>query len=259
MIQTARLFEPPRVLVVDDEPQIRHFLRISLKTEGYQVVEACSGEEGLGLCARQSPDLVILDLGLPDVDGATVLQSLREWSTVPVIVLSVRDREQDKVQALDLGANDYVTKPFGVEELLARVRSQLRTRERSNASHADQPARFDDGDLCIDLAFRTLTLAGDDVHLTPKEFAVLKVLLLAAGRIVTQSQLLKDIWGPTHTQDTHYLRIVIRRLRQKLGDDPTEQRYIQTEPGVGYRFVGRMDDGNSHPPARSRSDGTEHF
>lgn len=232
----------PCILIIDDEPQIRHFLLISLKTEGYELLEAENGETGLGLCARYSPDLVILDLGLPDMDGSDVLAALREWSTVPVIILSVRDRELEKVKALDLGANDYVTKPFGVDELLARVRTQLRNYGRNRGASTETSAIFDDGALHIDLSMRKITVDGNPVRLTPKEFAVLKVLMLASGKIVTQSQLLKDIWGPTHTQDTHYLRILIGRLRQKLGDDPTEQRYIQTEPGVGYRFLESVDN-----------------
>lgn len=234
--------EKPSILIIDDEPQIRHFLRISLKTEGYEVLEAEDGETGLGLCARHAPDLLILDLGLPDMDGSDVLAALREWSSAPVIILSVRDREVEKVKALDLGANDYVTKPFGVDELLARVRTQLRSHEREqNSSAAETPAIFDNGALHIDLARRAITVGGSPVRLTPKEFEVLKVLLLASGKIVTQTQLLRDIWGPTHTNDTHYLRILIGRLRQKLGDDPTEQRFIQTEPGVGYRFIETSD------------------
>ncbi len=229
--------EKPCILIIDDEPQIRHFLRISLKTEGYELLEAENGEIGLGLCARNSPDLVILDLGLPDMDGSDVLGALREWSPVPVIILSVRDRELEKVKALDLGANDYVTKPFGVDELLARVRTQLRNDGRNGGPPNEATVILDDGTLHIDLSMRKITVNGEPVRLTPKEFAVLKVLMLASGKIVTQSQLLKDIWGPTHTKDTHYLRILIGRLRQKLGDDPTEQNYIQTEPGVGYRFM----------------------
>lgn len=237
MTAPAQNREKPCILIIDDEPQIRHFLRISLKTEGYELLEAENGESGLGLCARHSPDLVILDLGLPDMDGSEVLAGLREWSTAPVIILSVRDRELEKVKALDLGANDYVTKPFGVDELLARVRTQLRNYERKQASSPGASVVFDDGELYIDLSMRKVTVKGDPVRLTPKEFAVLKVLMLASGKIVTQSQLLRDIWGPTHTTDTHYLRILIGRLRQKLADDPTEQHYIQTEPGVGYRFL----------------------
>lgn len=228
--------DKPCVLIIDDEAQIRHFLRICLKTEGYELLEADNGETGLGLCARHSPDLVILDLGLPDMDGTDVLATLREWSTVPVIVLSVRERDKDKVKALDLGANDYVTKPFSVDELLARVRTQLRNNNDSQHQSNENKVIFDNGILYIDLSMRKITVEGNLVRLTPKEFDVLKVLMLASGKIVTQSQLLKDIWGPTHTKDSHYLRILIGRLRQKLKDDPTEQNYIQTEPGVGYRF-----------------------
>jgi len=238
MTSPAHNREKPCILIIDDEPQIRHFLRISLKTEGYELLEAVNGETGLGLCARHSPDLVILDLGLPDMDGSEVLVGLREWSSAPVIILSVRDRELEKVKALDLGANDYVTKPFGIDELLARVRTQLRIHQKGKSAVAPETSTiFDNGELNIDLAMRKVTVNGEPVRLTPKEFAVLKVLLIASGKIVTQSQLLKDIWGPTHTTDTHYLRILIGRLRQKLRDDPTEQRYIQTEPGVGYRFL----------------------
>jgi len=242
MTALAQNRETPCILIIDDEPQIRHFLRISLKTEGYELLEAENGEAGLGLCARHSPDLVILDLGLPDMDGSEVLSGLREWSSAPVIILSVRDRELEKVKALDLGANDYITKPFGVDELLARVRTQLRIQQKGKSAAAPETsAIFENGELNIDLAMHKVTVSGEPVRLTPKEFAVLKVLLLASGKIVTQSQLLKDIWGPTHTTDTHYLRILIGRLRQKLGDDPTEQRYIQTEPGVGYRFLDSSD------------------
>jgi two-component system KDP operon response regulator KdpE len=228
--------DKPCVLIIDDEAQIRHFLRICLKTEGYELLEADNGETGLGLCARHSPDLVILDLGLPDMDGVDVLATLREWSTVPVIVLSVRDRDNDKVKALDLGANDYVTKPFSVDELLARARTQLRNNPDSKHHSNEGKVIFDNGLLYIDLSMRKIMVEGNPVRLTPKEFDVLKVLMLASGKIVTQSQLLKDIWGPSHTKDSHYLRILIGRLRQKLKDDPTEQHYIQTEPGVGYRF-----------------------
>ncbi|GHD42490.1 two-component system, OmpR family, KDP operon response regulator KdpE [Marinobacter persicus] len=241
MTVPAQNREKPCVLIIDDEPQIRHFLRISLKTEGYELLEAENGETGLGLCARHSPELVILDLGLPDMDGSEVLAGLREWSSAPVIILSVRDRELEKVKALDLGANDYVTKPFGVDELLARVRTQLRSQQQQNASTPEAPVVFDDGTLYIDLSLRKIVVNDTPIKLTPKEFAVLKAIMLADGKIVTQSQLLKDIWGPTHTKDTHYLRILIGRLRQKLGDDPTEQHYIQTEPSVGYRFTGNDD------------------
>lgn len=225
------------VLIIDDEPQIRHFLRICLKTEGYKILEAENGEKGLSLCARNTPDLVVLDLGLPDMDGADVLAALREWSNVPVIILSVREREQEKVKALDLGANDYITKPFGVDELLARIRAQLRRYNPNSDKQSVRQVIFDDGKLHIDLSMRKVAVEGEPVRLTPKEFAVLKVLVAANGKIVTQTQLLKDIWGPSHSKDTHYLRILIGRLRQKIKDDPTEQLYLQTESGVGYRFT----------------------
>ncbi|MET4162753.1 two-component system KDP operon response regulator KdpE [Marinobacterium sp. MBR-111] len=225
------------ILIIDDEPQIRHFLRISLKTEGYELIEAESGEVGLSLCARYSPNLVILDLGLPDMDGSDVLANLREWASVPVLILSVRDQEPEKVKALDLGANDFITKPFSIDELLARVRTQLRNYERYREASIEAPAVFDDGTLKIDLSTRTIVVDGERIRLTPKEFSVLQALMLAAGKIVTQSQLLKSIWGESHAKDTHYLRILIGRLRQKIKDDPTEQYYIKTEPGIGYRFV----------------------
>ena len=225
---------PARILVIDDESQIRRFLRISLKSQGHEVLEAATGADGLSLAATQSPDLIVLDLGLPDADGKAVLSELRAWSQVPVIVLTVRDAEREKVQALDGGANDYVTKPFGVQELLARVRSLLRQRR----GLAGTTGSFEDAHLSINLGRRLVTRDGSPVHLTPKEYAVLQTLVSHPGRVVTQTQLLRELWGPTHVEDTHYLRIVIGKLRQKLGDDSDEPRYLQTEPGVGYRFIG---------------------
>lgn len=222
-----------RILVIDDELQIRRFLRISLASQGYRVLEAENGARGLELAATENPDLIVLDLGLPDTDGKDILAEIRSWSRVPVIVLSVRASEAEKVLALDRGANDYVTKPFGVQEFLARVRSLLREREGPMES-----AVFDDGTLRIDLGSRRIRLRGEDVHLTPKEYRILRQLMLNAGRMVTQTQLLKDNWGPAHADDSHYLRIVIGKIRAKLGDDPEHPRYIETEPGVGYRFLG---------------------
>lgn len=224
---------PAHVLVIDDEPQIRKFLRISLAAQGYQVSEAASGTEGLSQAALGQPDLVILDLGLPDRDGQEVLVELREWSTVPVLVLSVRADEREKVRALDAGANDYVTKPFGIQEFLARSRALLR---QTSTTATPQRAALEVGDLRVDFAYRRITLAGSEVALTRKEYAVLAALAQHPGRVVTQRQLLVDIWGPTHAQDSHYLRIVIGHLRQKLTDDPLAPRYIVTEPGVGYRL-----------------------
>ena len=225
----------PRVLVIDDEPQIRKFLDIGLRAEGYQVLLAANAEEGLNLAATQSPDLVILDLGLPDREGHEVLTDLRQWSAVPVLMLSVRSAETEKVRALDLGANDYVTKPFGIQELMARLRAMLRQRLAVGDSEAS--AYYDDGHLRIDLLRREVTMDGQTLALTRKEYAVLALLLRHAGRVVSQQQLLRDIWGATHVLDTHYLRIVMARLRQKLGDDPATPRWLQTEPGVGYRFI----------------------
>ncbi|MFK8330760.1 response regulator [Pseudomonas sp. BJa5] len=222
------------LLVIDDEPQIRKFLRISLSSQGYKVIEAATGAEGLAQAALARPDLVVLDLGLPDMDGQQVLRELREWSPVPVLVLSVRASEIQKVEALDNGANDYVTKPFGIQEFLARVRALLR--QVPQASSAQAAASF--GPLTVDLAFRKVTLDGVEVALTRKEYALLAQLASHPGRVITQQQLLKDIWGPTHVDDSHYLRIVVGHVRQKLGDDPTAPRFIITEPGVGYRLVG---------------------
>jgi two-component system KDP operon response regulator KdpE len=223
-----------RILVIDDEPQIRRFLEISLRAQGYAVVEAESGRAGLEALAIQGADLVILDLGLPDLDGLAVLAALREWSQVPVIVLTVRAGEAEKVVALDAGANDYVTKPFGVQELMARTRALL----RSHAQPAGEAAVvYDDGLLRIDLARREVSVAGEAILLSRKEYALLTLLLRHAGRVVTQPHLLRELWGPTHQEDTHYLRILVAKLRQKLGDDAAAPRWIATEPGVGLRFL----------------------
>jgi len=224
----------PRILVVDDEPQIRKFLEISLRSEGYAVLEAATGREALERLATRGADLVVLDLGLPDLEGHEVLRELRAWSRVPVIVLSVRASENEKVRALDAGAHDYVTKPFGIQELMARVRALLRHHE---APEAALPV-FDDGRLRVDLARRAVDLDGNSVQLSRKEYSVLATLVRHAGRVVTQQQLLRELWGPTHVEDTHYLRVVVGKIRQKLGDSPAAPRYLRTEPGVGYRFVG---------------------
>ena len=220
------------ILLIDDEPQIRKFLRISLAAQGYTVIEAATGSEGLAQAALAKPDLLVLDLGLPDMDGQQVLSEVREWSQVPVLVLSVRASEGEKVRALDNGANDYVTKPFGIQEFLARVRALLR-----HVQSGDSPqAAVNVGPLTVDFAYRRVSLDGVEVSLTRKEYAVLAQLAQHVGRVVTQQQLLKDIWGPTHVEDTHYLRVVVGHLRQKLADDPANPRYIVTEAGVGYRL-----------------------
>jgi two-component system KDP operon response regulator KdpE len=223
----------PRILVIDDEAQIRRFLDIGLRAEGYEVLLAATAAEGLALAATRTPDLVILDIGLPDMEGHAVLAELRQWSQLPVLMLSVRDAESEKVRALDRGANDYMTKPFGIQELMARLRALLRNR----SGEPEVPPRYDDGRLSIDLARREVSLDGAPLALTRKEFAVLAMLLRHAGRVVTQQQLLREVWGPTHTADSQYLRIVIGKLRQKLGDDPANPRWLKTEPGVGHRFI----------------------
>lgn len=220
------------VLIIDDEAQIRRFLGISLRAQGYEVLEAENGTAGLEMLASRGADAVILDLGLPDLDGHEVLRELRAWSSVPVIVLSVRSGEAEKVKALDAGANDYVTKPFGVQELSARLRAFLRLRPEE-----DQAAVFDDGILKIDLARRQITRNGDIVTLTRKEWSLLNLLMRHTGRVLTQPQLLRELWGPTHEEDTHYLRILVAKLRTKLGDNAAAPRYIQTEAGVGLRFI----------------------
>jgi len=224
----------PRILVIDDEPQIRRFLDISLRAQGYAVQMADTGQGGLEALAAHGADLVILDLGLPDRDGQQVLREMRTWSTVPVILLTVRSHEAEKVAGLDGGANDYVTKPFGAQELMARVRALLRTRVVA----ADSPPVFDDGNLHVDLVRREVMLAGQPVALARKEYALLALLVQHAGRVVTQPQILRELWGPTHEGDTHYLRILVGKLRQKLGDNAASPRWIATEPGVGLRFIG---------------------
>ena len=221
-----------RILVIDDEAQIRRFLGIGLRAQGYAVVEAANGRDGLEALATRGADLVILDLGLPDLDGQQVLRELRAWSSAPVIVLSVRSNENEKVTALDNGANDYVTKPFGVQELSARLRALLRLKPEG-----DNAAIFDDGHLRIDLGRRQIHRNGESVVVSRKEWALLALLMRHAGRVVTQPQLLRELWGPTHERDTHYLRILVAKLRVKLGDDAAAPRYIQTEAGVGLRFI----------------------
>jgi len=222
-----------KILIVDDEPQIRKFLRISLGAYGYETVEAGSGDEAVTKAALEKVDLVILDLGLPDVDGHDVIERIREWSEIPIIVLSVRAGDTEKVRALDGGAADYLTKPFSIAELMARVRAALRKR-------ADGQARdpiFAHCGLTVDLGRRRVTVDGSEVRLSRKEYGILRLLATNPGRVLTHQQLLREIWGPAHLEDTHYLRIHIGHLRQKLGDDPAQPRYILTEPGVGYRLA----------------------
>jgi two-component system KDP operon response regulator KdpE len=223
----------PRILLIEDEAHIRSFLRISLEAHGYEVLEARTGADGLSLAGQNQPQLAIIDLGLPDMDGKDVIRRLREWSQMPVLVLSVRGDESEKVEALDSGANDYVTKPAGISELMARVRVLLRTRESDDA----ESAVYERGGLRVDLARREVLKDGAAVHVTRKEYDLLRLLVCSAGRVLTHQHLLRELWGPGFTSETHYLRVLVSGLRQKLGDDPANPRYIVTEQGVGYRLL----------------------
>ena len=227
------------ILIVEDEPEIRRFLRAALGAEGYRVVESTSGRRGSIDAGTHKPDLVIVDLGLPDVDGVDVIRHIRAWSPMPIVVLSARVQERAKIEALDAGANDYVTKPFGVGELLARVRAGLRHAVRS-ASGAGV-LRF--GVAVVDLDRRIASRGGEDVHLTPLEFRLLATLARNHGMVVTHRQLLTEVWGPTHASDTHYLRIYMKQLREKLEIDPLRPRHLVTETGVGYRLLADSDSG----------------
>jgi two-component system KDP operon response regulator KdpE len=221
-----------RILVIEDETPIRRFLRIAIESAGFTMLEAERGRAGVERAATEAPDLVVLDLGLPDMDGKAVIAAIREWSSVPILVLSVRDAETEKIAALDAGADDYVTKPFATGELLARLRALLRARKPATAEKS--VVTF--GDLVIDLAAHQVSRAGVDAKLTRKEFEILSILAQHAGRLVTHKQLLTTVWGPAHTEDTHYLRIAIGHIREKIGDPATDPRFILTEPGVGYRL-----------------------
>ncbi|HQR19707.1 MAG TPA: response regulator [Burkholderiaceae bacterium] len=221
------------ILVVDDEPQLRRLLRTTLVAEGFRVFEADTARRGLIEAASHKPDLVILDLGLPDADGHAVVRGIREWSTLPIVVLSARVDEPQKVAALDAGADDYVTKPFSVGELLARVRAALRRAARA-PDDAAGPLRF--GDVEIDLARRRASRGGEPLHFTPIEYRLLGVLAQHAGTVATQRLLLREVWGPEHVDDPHYLRVYMKQLRQKIEPDPARPRYLQTETGVGYRL-----------------------
>jgi two-component system KDP operon response regulator KdpE len=225
--------EPIRVLVVDDEPQIVRALAVNLQAIGYKVDVARSGEEALRVAADHRPDAVILDLGLPGMDGLEVIGGLRGWTTVPIIVLSVREQERDKIAALDAGADDYVTKPFGMGELLARLRSALR---RATAGDLDEPT-VATPDFTIDLSTKmVMSPNGEEVRLTPTEWGIVEVLARHQGKLVSQTQLLKQVWGPDYGEETNYLRVFMAQIRRKLEPDPTHPRYFITEPGMGYRF-----------------------
>ena len=224
-----------RILVVDDEPQIRRFLRTALGTEDFEVLEADSGHRALADAAGKYPDAMILDLGLPDMDGVRVVQRLREWSAMPVIVLSARLMEEQKIAALDAGADDYLTKPFGVGELLARLRVALRHVAARGSPGKDDT--FMSGDLKVDLSRRLVLIRGEPVHLTPIEYRLLMVLIQHAGKVVTHGELLKQVWGPGKVEQGHYLRIYMGQLRHKLEADPAQPRLLETETGIGYRLV----------------------
>jgi two-component system KDP operon response regulator KdpE len=225
----------PVVVLVEDELQIRRFLRATLVGHGYRLFEATSGADGLVEVASRQPDVVIVDLGLPDMDGLEVIRRLREWTTVPVIVLSARGQERDKVTALDAGADDYVSKPFGADELLARIRVALR--HTAGAPHEDADATFKVGDLQVDQLRRHVTVRGTEVRLTPIEYKLLTTLVRHAGKVVTHQQLLREVWGPRHEDQAHYVRVYMAHLRHKLETEPARPRYLLTEPGVGYRLA----------------------
>ncbi|WP_145515935.1 two-component system response regulator KdpE [Yersinia aleksiciae] len=221
------------ILIVEDEKEIRRFVRIALESEGWRVFESETLQRGLIEAGTRKPDLVILDLGLPDGDGLTYIQDLRQWSAIPIIVLSARNSEEDKVLALDAGADDYLSKPFGISELLARVRVALR---RHSSGNQESPL-VNFADISVDLINRQVTRAGENLHLTPIEFRLLSALLANAGKVITQRQLLTQVWGPNYVEHSHYLRIYMGHLRQKLENDPTRPKHLLTETGVGYRFI----------------------
>ncbi|MTE12976.1 response regulator [Nocardia aurantiaca] len=224
---------PTAVLVVDDEPQILRALRINLSVRGYEVTTASNGAAALRAAAEKHPDVIILDLGLPDMDGIEVLAGLRGWSTAPVIVLSARTDSSDKVEALDAGADDYVTKPFGMDELLARLRAAVR--RSAHTADAAEPVIETDS-FTVDLAAKKVTRHGHDVHLTPTEWGVLEMLVRNRGKLVGRRELLREVWGPSYATETHYLRVYLAQLRRKLEDDPSQPKHLLTEAGMGYRF-----------------------
>ncbi len=221
------------ILVIEDDQQIRRFLKVGLESNGYAYWEALQGKQGLAEVAGRNPDLVILDLGLPDMDGLDFLKQLREWSKVPVIVLTARDREQDKIHALDLGADDYLTKPFSVGELLARIRVALRHVQKNDS---EEDPLFENGLLKIDFSKRQVFVNSSEVHLTPIEYKILVFLAKNAGKVITQTQILKEVWGPTYTDHGHYLRVHMHQLRHKIEENPARPKWLINEPGVGYRL-----------------------
>jgi len=227
------MIKAPRILMIEDENQIRRFVRMSMEAEGFTIIEASNGKQGLIETSTRQPNLVIIDLGLPDGDGKDVIRQIRAWSEVPILVLSARDREEEKVAALNAGADDYLSKPFGIPELIARVRAHLRRHQTNN--HGDAQVYF--GDVMVDLATRIIIRAGNEVHLTPIEYRLLSALIKARGRVVTQTKLLLDVWGPHYQDRGHYLRIYMGHLRQKLEHNPAQPQFLLTELGVGYRLI----------------------
>ena len=227
----------PVAIVIEDEPQIRRFVRAALEAEGWQVFEADSAQRGLTEAGTRKPDLLVLDLGLPDGDGLDVIRDVRGWSAVPIVVLSARVDEADKIAALDAGADDYLTKPFGVGELLARVRANLRRPRAAGADGTPEEPLFAFGEVVVDRQARLVRRNGAEVHLTPIEYRLLTVLMSNAGRVLTHRQLLREVWGPAHAEQSHYLRIYMGHLRQKLETDPAQPRHLLTETAVGYRLL----------------------
>ena len=222
------------ILLIEDEPQMRRFLRITLQSQGYRLVESETGADGLLQAAARSPDVVLLDLGLPDIDGLEVTARLREWTATPIIIISAREQEQDKVRALDAGADDYLTKPFSAGELLARIRVSLRHVMRQRAGR--QEPVFILHDLRVDLALRQVFLSDQEVHMTPIEYKLLVTLIRHAGKVITHRQLLQEVWGPAHVNEVQYLRVYMTQLRHKLEADPARPRFLMNEPGIGYRL-----------------------
>lgn len=223
-----------KILLVEDEQQIRRYLRVTLGTNGYKLIEAERGEEGLAIAGIEKPDLVILDLGLPDMDGLDFAKRLREWTSTPILVLSARGQEEDKISALDAGADDYLTKPFGTGELLARIRVALRHADR--LSNGATESSFSFGTVTVDLAKRIVLKDGEELHLTPIEYKLLVLLIRHAGKVITQRQLLREVWGQGYSEENHYLRVYMGQLRHKLEENPARPKFIITEPGVGYRL-----------------------
>jgi two-component system, OmpR family, KDP operon response regulator KdpE len=231
-----------RILLIEDDASVRRFLQTSLATQDYEVIEAATAREGLALAGSNAPDVVLLDLGLPDMDGLDVIRNVREWSTVPIVVLSARGQERDKIAGLDAGADDYLTKPFGVGELLARIRAAQRRSARTQSGSAETEVSI--GNIRIDLEKRQVFRDGKEVHLTPIEYRLLGVLIQYRGKVVTHRQILKEVWGPSYAGQTHYLRIFMLQLRRKLEQDPTRPRYLTTETGIGYRVHDECSSSN---------------